>query len=215
MVDALTKQYSGDPSYLRAALLLSRIREEKGFSSVLLTSASQGEGVSTTTYHLAEALQSQHGLRPVVIEMSTSNTGLAKSFGFDSSKSIQNVLNGTSSIQDAIQSGPHGIPVLASSTNASTSIIDPERLTQVIRQLEGEYDLVLVDGPSILDDPEGLAVANLVPRIILVVRSGFVRHEVLDRLRRELENHHVEIVGMLLNAQKRVIPRWIYRLLAR
>jgi Mrp family chromosome partitioning ATPase len=218
MVDTANKQYVGDPTFRRAALLLSRIRDEKNLSSVMITSATKGEGVSTVTHHLAEALQLQHGVRPVVVELNASASSFAKEAGLDSNKNIQNVVDGSISLDQAIQTAPSGLPVLlfgSPSKGLGVSDLPPERLVEIIRQLESDYDLVLVDGPSILDDAEGLAVAGILPRIVLVVRSGHIRHEVLDRLRKELENHHVDIVGMVLNGQKRVIPNWIYGLLAR
>lgn len=217
MVDTANKHNVGDPTFRPAALLLSRIRDEKNLSSVMFTSATKGEGVSTVTHHLAEALQLQHGLRPIVVELNGSTSDFAKEAGLDSNKNIKRVLDGSISLAEAVQSAPSGLPVLlfGSQKTSGASPLAPDRLVEIIRQLESEYDLVLVDGPSILDDAEGLAVASILPRIVLVVRSGHVRHEVLDRLRTELENHHVDIVGMLLNGQKRVIPNWIYGLLAR
>ena len=214
MPETIRATFKSDPSYLRAALLLSRIREQSGIRSVMMSSASSGEGVTTTTWHLAEALQSQHGLRPVVVELNTKRTALADWLKLDTTRTLQAVISGSMSLEDAVQIGPGDVPVLASAKSPSP-MIAPSVMAEIVSRLETQYDLVLVDGPAILEDAEGLAIATVLPRIILVVKSGLIRHEVLDRLRRELENHNIQILGMILNNQKRVIPGWIYRLLAR
>ena len=75
--------------------------------------------------------------------------------------------------------------------------------------MKGEFDIVLVDAPPLLEDAIALAALQAVPAVIPIVEAGRTRLETLDRMKRELAAHEVTVVGVVLNKYRRFVPGWI------
>lgn len=206
-----------EDAFNRAALFLARERNEQAIRSLLVASAREGEGVTTVAYQLATALQRKHALRVLLLELHARNPSFVRSLGLDNLRSIQAVVGGRIELDKAIQTLPSGLALLPSElpNKDGGDPLPMDRVADIVRQVEERYDLVIADGPPILDAAEGLSVAALIPRIVLVVESGRTSYEVLQRFQEEIQLQRIRVLGTILNKQKRFIPSWLYRLLAR
>src|SRR5262249_24143646 len=97
------------------------------------------------------------------------------------------------------------------SLNSTGNLGLVEAVRRVRQELEGPYDVILWDAPPILEGPEVIALREMVPNVVLVMESGRTRHEVLERIKKELAANSISILGAILVKQRRPIPGWIYR----
>lgn len=197
-------------SYRKAAGLLARNFGGGEPRALLFSSADHGEGTTTAVLSVAEYLNSRYGLRPLVIELDRAHPTLIKRFHLDANRTIDAFASGAVSALHCVQrngSGVSYVPALKTSRNGHVA---PSHIRALIREVQPNFDVVLVDAPPI-GDPDTLTVAGLVKNVVLVVESGRTRYESLARARQDLAGEDAVIAGAVLNKQKYFIPRWIYR----
>jgi len=207
-----------EDSYRRAAMRLATACREEGLRGVLLSSATSGEGTTTTAVNLAWQLKEYFGLRPLIVELNRARPALGKRFRLSQNNSIDSLASGKASVGECIHSGKAGLEmIVAGRRDASRerSLDIRALLLRILDEVKGEFDLVLVDAPPILSHSDAMLAASVFPALILVVQAGKTPYEVLDRVQHELASHNVTVFASILNKHKHYIPGWIYRVVAR
>jgi Mrp family chromosome partitioning ATPase len=82
-------------------------------------------------------------------------------------------------------------------------------MAETVARLRQEFDYVVIDTPPLLSVADGLAVAGLVDKIIVVVDAGETRPEVVTEALRLLRSARDRIAGIVLN---KVAPNDLQRL---
>jgi polysaccharide biosynthesis transport protein len=200
-----------EESYRKAALSLSKM-VANGTRSFVFCSARRGEGTTTAVLSLAHQLQENYGLRPLVIELTRHRPALAKVFGLTPAYTLDDALMQTEPVADCIQVTASGLSVIAGGSRSAPRLHprQPSDLARVLREIDGQFDVVLLDAPPVLTQADALIAATIVGTVILVVESGRTSYEVLDRVKGEFANEDIRIAGTVMLKQKRFIPRWIY-----
>jgi capsular exopolysaccharide synthesis family protein len=149
--------------------------------SLLVTSARAEEGKSTTTCNLAISL-AQSGLRVCLVEADLRRPGASRYLGVESGAGLTNVLVGTAALDDVLQPWQGGLlDVLAAGPippNPS-ELLAADAMRRLLRELEGRYDLVLVDSAPVLPVTDSVILSTATSGAVLVVRAGrTARHEV-------------------------------------
>jgi Mrp family chromosome partitioning ATPase len=105
-------------------------------------------------------------------------------------------------------------PAAADGATRDQNLALPAVLRRVIEEVGADFDLALVDAPSMVEEADFLAVASVIPKMVLVVEAGRTRYDTLERIKRSLSAEHVTILGAILSKHRQFVPRWIYRWLA-
>ena len=128
-----------------------------------IASGKGGVGKTTTAVNLGAAL-AEDGHAVVVVDTDLGMANLAGFLDFDSDDgaTLHEVLAGEADIDDAVYAAPGDIDVVPSNTDIEAfARADTTRLREVVEELRGEYDYVLLDtGAGISHDtvlPLGLA----------------------------------------------------------
>jgi polysaccharide biosynthesis transport protein len=144
---------------LRNSILLSEA--DRSPRSILVTSASPGEGKSTAAMHVAMA-HAQLGKKTLLIDADLRRPTLAGKLGIsDAGLGLSGALLGETDWQEAVVQVPevpnlHLLPAGSSSSRGSELI--GGSIAEVIDEAAGVYDLVIVDASAILPEdrqPEG------------------------------------------------------------
>jgi Mrp family chromosome partitioning ATPase len=200
--------------YRKVASFLAMAVREKRFSSLLFSSATEGEGTTTVTLNVARQLKEGCALHPLVVELNVRRPVLTRLCRLDPTKTIRAIAGGQHSVRACIQQTPDGLMVIPAGPAAGTSDGELDLaplLERILAEVGQDFDCVLVDTPAILKHADAVVAGSVVPHVVLVVEAGRTRSEVLDRAKRELEREHVAIVATVLNKHRRLIPGWVYR----
>ena len=207
-----------DESYRRVAAFLATAVREKRFDSVLVASSTAGEGSTTVAARVADLLRERFGLRPLLVELNQRRPVYARRFGLDPGLGLAAIAAGERPVKACVQHTPRGLPVIV----AGVPRPGPEAeagpafvVKRILSELAGDFDLLLVDAPPVLEQADALSTGAVVPRIVLVVEAGRTPYEAVDRARQALAANDISIVAAVLTKQPRVIPEWIYRWLPR
>jgi succinoglycan biosynthesis transport protein ExoP len=196
-----------------ASVLANAVRDGK-YSSVVFASASRGEGTTTVTLHVANLLAKREGLRPLVVEVNREKPRYAQLFHLDENWGLAFLAAEEASLEQCIQTGPRGVPVIPAGRPEKAAYAGFDLasvLRRVIKGTQGRFDVVLVDAPALLADPDAWTVCSAVPRMVLVVRARRVSYDLLQRIKREAEQTipNFTLLGAILNRHRRYIPGWV------
>jgi Mrp family chromosome partitioning ATPase len=198
-----------------ASMLASRIQEGSA-EAVLVASGWKGEGSTTVTLGLAHALHRSYGARVLVVELNFSSPLLAAMFGTGDDQSLEAIASGRTSVLKACTRVNGGFSVLpAGNARAVLWRSVPQVLKRVLQEAAGEFDVVLIDTPPVLDSADAAIAGKAAPHLLLVVEAGQASLESLDRVRAVLESQGVAVIGSILNKSRSYMPRWLYRRLSR
>jgi cellulose biosynthesis protein BcsQ len=78
-------------------------------------------------------------------------------------------------------------------------LIGSETMLETIRQLEDDYDLVIIDTPPVLPVADALHLSVNVDAVVVVTRLGETTRDRLRRTKEALVNVHAVIVGVVPN----------------
>jgi polysaccharide biosynthesis transport protein len=145
--------------------------------SLMLTSASPGEGKTTLALGLGSSAARMHQ-RVLIIDANLRSPSLHKTLGLtnDWGLSLLLVDDINTSFHSYIQPIHPTIDVLTAGPvpEDAVNLLSSERMQELISLFEENYDLVLIDAPSVLDTVDGRIVASLCNGVVMVGRIGKV-----------------------------------------
>ena len=84
---------------------------------------------------------------------------------------------------------------------------ETERLRELLSEARDLVDLVIIDGPPLLEGEEGVRIASTVDKAILVAVTGKTNAVDVAAAKQRLDSTGVEIIGLVTTAR----PSWLVR----
>ncbi len=179
---------------------------------VAFSSALPKEGVSTILYHLSQVIACER--KTLVVDFNILSPRLHKLFQVDNIKGLSDILQGRKRIEDCVSEtnmpGLHLLP--CGPTGASTfQILGSGVVRRILSDLRASYEMVLVDCPCLRNFPDSAVLGAMCDGVVLVVRSGKTKREVIQYSQELLEKTGARELGVILNRVRFHIPEIIYR----
>jgi Mrp family chromosome partitioning ATPase len=186
---------------------------------LLVTSPEAGEAKSVTALNLAlSAAQDQRAV--ILVDVDTS-VGMTNLLGADDQCGVSDLVarstaDGSFILGDCVTTveslppvdGFRFVPAGSGAAHGRSTAASPQ-MAKLFAQLQQEADLIIVDGPPMLQNPEAAKLAAAVDGVVLVVRRGTT----LQRLRHTrglLDMAKAPVVGYVFDRSRRPI-RWLPR----
>jgi polysaccharide biosynthesis transport protein len=194
---------------LRANLLYFNI--DRDVKSVLITSASAGEGKSTVAVNLAMAA-ARTGTRTLLLELDLRRPNMASRLGLASEMGVSTVLAGGARLDDIVQdvsvdaamNGSGGqllqVAVAGPLPPNPTDLIESHRMDSLIKEAERKYELVVIDTPPVSLISDAIPLLKKVTGVMVVTRLGISTRHAAARFRDQLTNLHAPVLGIVVNA---------------
>jgi len=196
-----------------------------GVRSIMITSAVQREGKSTTVANLAVAL-ARAGRHVVLVDLDLRRPFLHEFFRLDPRPGITDVALGEVDLNDAlaveseapeadstvgaagaedgrVRVEAEGVLEILTSGSAppdAGEFVGTRALAEILAQLRQRADVVLVDAPPMLHLGDAMTLSATVDAVIVVARLGVVRRPMLTEVRRLLEAAPAEKLGFIVTA---------------
>ena len=184
---------------LRNTILLGSF--DRRIRSLMVTSATPGEGKSTVAVHLALA-HSQHKHKTLLIDCDLRRPSIDRKLGLKPDTGLSAVLLHALDWRAAVMSiaGAPNLDVLATGAPSRRAAdLIGKALPQILEEAAGEYDLVLVDAPPALGFPEPLQMATAVDGVALIALAGETNRKALASVVNTLQRLRANVVGVVLN----------------
>jgi capsular exopolysaccharide synthesis family protein len=192
----------GTPNPLEETILLrtnvEHLITQQSVQIAVVTSATE-DGATSATVTLGTAL-AQNGMKVALVDADLRRPTLAARLGKDDSLGLSSVLNGSRPWRTAIQRlDSEGSALLS----AGPSLDDPSRmlsadaLRTLFKDMLGQYDLVLVKCPSVLQVAESLLLSRLADGVMIVADENSTDREALSAQVEALELAGTELLGII------------------
>lgn len=188
---------------LRSSILLSDF--DRRLRTLFLTSATAGEGKSTTASHLAVA-HAEQGRRTLIVDCDLRRPTQHKMFGLGIGAGLSNVLQHEKVWREIVVQ-PAAAPgldlITAGPPSRRAADLLGARMGDLIEEWQKEYDLVILDGPPLLGFAESLQIATLADGVLIVTRAGQTNRKAVAAAISTLQHLRVNVVGLVLNQVKK------------
>ena len=195
---------------LRNSILLTDM--DRRYRSLLVTSATPGEGKSTTAAHLAIA-HAEQGYRTLLIDGDLRRPSVHRRFDLPLGNGLSNALLGEIQWQDALVRLEH-IPNLdilpAGPPSRRAGDLVGRGLDELIQEASLAYDLVVLDAPPLLGFSEPLQMASVVDGVLVVARAGKTSRKSVQAVLTTLQRLRAHVIGLVLNGVHKEISDSYY-----
>ena len=188
--------------------------------SIMITSALEKEGKSTTIANLA-LVAARSGKRVALVDLDLRRPRIDRFFKLEDQPGLTNVVLGHATLEEATTriaitgDEPEAVPVQGNGRATVEGILDvipsgpipPDpgefvataALARILETLHDRYDLVLVDAPPVLHVGDALTLATKVSALLIVTRLPGMRRPILNELARVLETCPARKLGFILS----------------
>ncbi|MDA8097346.1 MAG: CpsD/CapB family tyrosine-protein kinase [Clostridia bacterium] len=191
-----------------AAEAYRTLRTNLGFAApdhparlIMATSAGPGDGKTSTMSNLAVVL-AQTGQNVCLVDCDLRKPRIHKVFEIDNTRGLTNVLLQNAVLDEVIipaeTAGLFLFPSGPIPPNPA-ELIGSEKLKDLWPQLLERYDYVLVDAPPVLAVTDASLLAGQMDGVILIVKSGTSRVDMIQDAKAQLVKANSRILGVVLN----------------
>lgn len=173
---------------------------------MVITSSLPGDGKSTVTIKLAEAI-AQSGQPVVVVDADLRRPSLAEYLGLIPDVGLTDALVGRISVRDALQpygtSGKLFVLVAGSIPPNPSELLGSSAMQKLLYSLPTNA-IVLVDTPPLIPVTDAAILTARTDGALVVVRSGRTTSDLLDKSLEHLDRVKGQALGVILDGVKRV-----------
>lgn len=188
---------------LRLTGLIPAEAQAPNGAALLVTSPQVAEGKTTVAVGLAAAV-ARSGGTVVVVDGNLKNPTTHLAFGMGAAgMGLAGLLKGTGreAVDDVVQrSNVPGVWLLpAGATMEDATLLMEQKLPSIMAQLRRKADLVIIDGPSVLNGAEASLMASMVDGVAMVVDFRHDKIPLLIRAKETLTSLVHTPVGVIMN----------------
>lgn len=194
---------------------------DRQVKTIGFTSAVAGEGKSTSITNVAIAM-AQANNKVLLVEADLRKPTIAKSFGIDATPGLTDLILGSYEWRDVVQNitdfmlgemdvdevvlnpgldNLHVIPSGSVHSNPAELLSSPE-LDKFLEEAKKEYEFILFDLSPVLSAADASIACSKMDAGVIVYRAGGTSRGALRRAKTQLDNAHVNIIGIVINGLK-------------
>ena len=204
----------GDPvlveQFRRLAATLHHAQQNNGIRSIMVTSASPGDGKTLTAVNLALVLAESYRYNVLLVDADLRRPSIPSVVDLGDGNGLSEVLRASSdkkltlvSITPRLTLLPAGQPI-ANSIEALTS----PRMRQILDEAANRFDWVILDAPPVGPTTDARLLTQMVGGTLFVIHAGHTQHgdvqKAIDGLGRD------QILGVVLNGVELAAPEENY-----
>jgi capsular exopolysaccharide synthesis family protein len=167
--------------------------------TIVVTSAMQGEGKTTTTANLALTL-AENGAKVAFVDADLRRPRVAEVMGLEGAVGLSDLLIARAELEDVVQPWGSGalsvIPAGATPPNPS-ELLGSQAMRALIAELESRFDHVLIDSPPLLPVTDAAILSKLTAGAIVVTAAGRSRRPQLKRALEVLAGLDARVLGIV------------------
>lgn len=156
----------------------------------------------------------RHGV--LLMDGQLRHPSLHNKFGITQSGGILEVLENdlsTNGLIKRIDSSALKIVTTGASNNFNLAQSHIEKLYTMLSNARRHVRFIFIDIPPVLAYSEGISLSHLCDGVILVIKAGDNRWEVVNEACRLLERAGVDLIGGIINRREYFIPDWVYKII--
>ncbi|WP_321325746.1 polysaccharide biosynthesis tyrosine autokinase [Thiomicrorhabdus sp.] len=195
---ATDKIFSEAIKTIRTGVTLSAI--EKPHKIIVITSSIPGEGKTSLSVNLSDALRENE--KVLLIEADMRRPNIARSFGLPpGTPGLANLIAGTATQEEAIQSLYGGIDTMVAGVVPPNplELLSTEKFKRTLQELSVEYDRIIIDSPPVQAVSDALLLSTFADAVLYVVKAESTSKDLVKKGIGKLLQHRAPMQGTILN----------------
>lgn len=188
-------------SYRALRTRLLKIGSQEGLKSIVITSASQGEGKTFTSLNLASCCAQLHDMRVLLIDGDVRSQGLSRRLQCSAGPGLCDVLSAKCDSATAILTTdipnlcvlPAGVPMVP-----PAELFAGQAWQEFLQWCNQFFKLVVVDSPPLLNLADVELMTAACDGVLMVVRALQTRRDALQKTTGQIESK--KLLGVVYNA---------------
>jgi capsular exopolysaccharide synthesis family protein len=184
---------------LRTNLIFSQVGQS--LRTIVVTSASPGEGKTTVSSNLA-VTYAQQGVRVLLVDCDLRKARLHKVFNVPREPGLTHLLVGQAQPAEVLkQTGVEGLHFLSAGTlppNPS-ELLGGGRMRKAMEALSSRFDLMILDSPPLLAASDAAILGAMADGVIMVVRAGQTERGAARKAMQQLQAVGARVLGAVVN----------------
>ncbi|WP_313489576.1 CpsD/CapB family tyrosine-protein kinase [Exiguobacterium sp.] len=177
---------------------------DREIQAILVTSATQGEGKSTTSSNLAVAY-AQQGKKVLIIDTDMRRPTVHYTFRVANGLGLSSLLTRQAEKEKAI------LPTKVDNLSILTSgpipqnpaeLLSSRAMEHLVSQLREEFDVIIFDAPPLLQVADSRITSKLTDGVVLVVGCTTSDRQRVLKAKEQLELAEAKILGVVLNRRE-------------
>jgi Mrp family chromosome partitioning ATPase len=172
--------------------------------------------VSTVAVHLATTAASLADHRVLLVDANFARPSVPRIFGVRGRPGLAEAIQNGHELSEVLQpSGVDNLSLLVGGrpVGGHSRVFGAPALEGLVKELAGEFDLVVVDLPAAGQSTAALRLAGHLDGIVLVVEAGRAPCEAAQRVSAVLVRAGAHLLGVVLNKWHEDVPAWLSRTL--
>ena len=184
-------------------MLRSRIDSlaaESQLKTIAVTSARVGDGKSNISINLAAVTSMSVGCRVLLVDCDMRHPMIHRSLGVQPQLGLAEVLSGRATADDAIfrvEGTNLDLLGVRKQPQNPSELLGSREMQDLIEEITGRYDRIILDTPATLGLPDAKIVAGLCDAYLMVVRAGETGREEVEAALEVLDRRRA--IGLVLN----------------
>jgi capsular exopolysaccharide synthesis family protein len=180
---------------------LRQLRQTRSLQQLLITSTIPEEGKSMVSANLAITLAQRRQQKILLLEGDLRRPSLSSRFGLPAlpglTEWLQSDLGPITSIYRLEEAGFWFLPA-GKPADANLDLMHPERLSELMSQLTGWFDWIIIDSPPLVPLADASIWMRSADGVLLVVREGTTQKRQLQRGLKVVQRS--KLLGVVLNS---------------
>ena len=171
-------------------------------STILVTSALQGEGKTFVSANLAMGIAFDLDLHALLVECDLRNPSLSRHFGYKEERGLSDYLAGEATIPELlVKTQMEKLSILpgGSPRENPAELVGSRKMEDLIEEMKVRYSdrVIILDATPVLATSEAESLVKKVDGILLVIRAGQTPREIIQQTLSVLGKE--KILGVVLN----------------
>lgn len=182
-------------------------------NSLLITSCHAGEGKTIAALSLAYAVARHARLRVLLIDGNASSPVLHTLLGGTITPGLTDIVFENARPEDTVaETGLNGVSLLpyGSGTASSLALYRSPAFGACIAALQSRFDLLILDGPSLLVSSDASLASPHFDGVLLVIACEATQWGVAQHVRDKIESVGGRLLGTVLNRRRYYVPSSVY-----
>jgi protein-tyrosine kinase len=208
-LNRIISQNQAELSALEGSLLSSA--RGKSVKSIFVTSSRAGEGKTTTAVAAAHALAARG--KVLLVDANMRAPAVHTLFGLDRGPGLADVLLAKvqgAAILHSTEFANLTIALAGEAAPGASVSFDSEAFARELAGWKSAFDVVVLDGDSILSSSDAAALARLCDGVVLVAECEKTKWEVLELAKDKVQGVDGKVLGVILNKRRYYIPQGLY-----
>lgn len=172
--------------------------------TIVVTSPNQAEGKSTITANIAVVF-AQQGKRVLVIDSDLRKPTVHCIFHMENHIGLSNILTRQAIFEKTVKiTKQENLWVLTSGPIPPNplELLSSRGMSALLEKAKNEYDIIILDSPSVLAVTDAQVLSSLTDGVVLVVSNGKTKIDSAKKTKELLESVKAKILGVVLNNKK-------------